>query len=71
VPDVISVSDLDPSTGRGLPTGLLQSITGQKVGSQILVVVPPAFGFPDGSAPDGVDTTATLVYVIDILGVVT
>jgi FKBP-type peptidyl-prolyl cis-trans isomerase len=71
VPEILSLSDLDPSTGAGLPTGLLQSLVNQKVGSQILVVVPPAFGFPDGSAPDGVDTTATLVYVIDILGVVT
>lgn len=69
-PEEMTLADLDPATGAGLTTGLLQALTGQKVGSQILVVVPPAFGFPDGvTPPDGVDATSTLVYVVDILGV--
>ena len=68
-PEELSISDLDPSTGLGVPVGLKQALVGQKVGSQVLVVVPPSFGFPDGTAPDGVDTTETQVYVIDILGV--
>ena len=50
-------------------SSLINALVGQKVGSQVLVVVPPSFGFPDGSAPDGVDTADTLVYIIDILGV--
>jgi peptidylprolyl isomerase len=69
-PELLSLSDLDPTTGLGVTTGVLQALVGQKVGTQVLVVVPPSFGFPDGSAPDGVDATATLVYVFDILGVV-
>lgn len=69
-PEEMTLSDLDPSTGGGLTTGLLQALTGQKVGSQILVVVPPSFGFPDGATPpDGIEAGATLVYVVDILGV--
>ena len=68
-PEPLLLSPLDTSTGLGLTSGLLQALVGQKVGSQIIVVVPPAFGFPDGATvPDGVDATSTLVYVIDILG---
>ena len=69
VPDEISLSTIDPSTGVGTAAGLKQALVGQKVGSQVLVVLPPAFSFPDGLAPDGVDNTDTYVYVIDILGV--
>lgn len=69
-PELLSLTAFDPATGVGLTPGALQAIVGQKVGSQVLAVVPPAFGWPDGSAPDGVDGTTTLVYVIDILGVV-
>lgn len=69
-PETMTLSPLDPTSGQGLTPGLLQALVGQKVGSQVLVVVPPAFGFPDGASPTGVDATSTLVYVIDILGVV-
>ena len=69
-PETMTLSPLDASSGIGLTPGLLQALVGQKIGSQILVIVPPAFGFPEGSAPTGVDATSTLVYVIDILGVV-
>jgi len=69
-PELLSLTPFDAATGVGLTPGALQAIVGQKVGSQVLAVVPPAFGWPDGSAPDGVDGTTTLVYVIDILGVV-
>jgi hypothetical protein len=69
-PETMTLTALDASTGVGLTPGLLQALVGQKVGSQVLVIVPPAFGFPDGAAPAGVDATSTLVYVIDILGVV-
>ena len=70
IPEVMTMTALDASSGVGVTAGVLQSLVGQKIGSQVLVVVPPSFGFPDGSAPDGVDSTSTLVYVIDILGVV-
>ncbi|WP_061781734.1 FKBP-type peptidyl-prolyl cis-trans isomerase [Microbacterium hominis] len=48
--------------------GFAQALDGQTVGSQILVVIPPALGYGDtasGSIPAG----STLVFVIDILGV--
>ena len=68
-PELLTLSPLDASTNIGLTTGALQAIVGQKVGSQILAVVPPSFGFPTGTAPDGVVDGSSLVYVIDILGV--
>ncbi len=70
-PEPLSLTPLNTSTGVGLTAGLLKALVGQKVGSQIVVVVPPAFGFPDGATvPEGVSSTSTLVYVVDILGVV-
>jgi hypothetical protein len=46
--------------------GFAEAITGKTVGSQILVVIPPdQVGDGSTSAPSG----ATLVYVVDILGI--
>lgn len=48
--------------------GFAQALKGQTVGSQILVVIPPALGYGDkasGSIPAG----STLVFVIDVLGI--
>jgi len=42
---------------------------GQNVGSQVLVSVPPQLGYAPGGAPAGVPDGATLVYVLDIVGV--
>jgi hypothetical protein len=61
----------DSSTGAtvySLDPGSVKSLVGQTVGSQILVVVPPKFGYPSGKAPQGYPT-GTLVFVYDILGV--
>ena len=47
--------------------GFLDGLVGQNIGSQVLLVVPPALGYGDagnGSVPAG----ATLVFVVDILG---
>ncbi len=56
-------------TGDVVP-GFSQAIIGATVGSQVLVVIPPADGYganpPDGS---GITPTSTLVFVIDILGI--
>jgi FKBP-type peptidyl-prolyl cis-trans isomerase len=52
---------------RGVPAGLAEAIIGQKVGSQIIAVVPPALGYPAGSAPEGVTPTSTVVFLVDIL----
>jgi hypothetical protein len=53
----------------GLPKKLTGAIVGQKVGSQVLVVLPPKEGFAAGSAPQGVTATDTLIFVVDILGI--
>jgi peptidylprolyl isomerase len=65
----VLVAEFDADSQNGLNPGLLKAVLGQKVGSQVLAVVPPKYGFGDGPAPEGVDTSATLVYVIDILGI--
>ena len=67
-PATLLVSELD-SSGSGLPKGLVKALVGQKVGSQIIAVVPSADGYPEGQAPGGVAEGDTLVFVVDILGI--
>ncbi|NNC13231.1 peptidylprolyl isomerase [Planctomonas sp. JC2975] len=66
----------DQSWGRGLSTmqtsqvipGFTKALVGQKVGSQVLVVIPPADGYgTTGNSQAGIKGTDTLVFVIDIL----
>lgn len=57
------------TSDRGLPPGLATALIGKKVGSQVLVVLPPDVGFAEGTAPDGVTSGSTLVFVFDILGI--
>jgi peptidylprolyl isomerase len=48
--------------------GFLSAVVGQTVGSQVIAVIPPGLGYGDagaGTIPPG----ATLVFVIDILGI--
>jgi FKBP-type peptidyl-prolyl cis-trans isomerase len=52
---------------NGVVPGLLKALVGQTVGSQVIVVVPPADGFGDAGTT-GVPAGSTLVYVVDILG---
>ena len=49
--------------------GFAKAIVGAKVGSQVIVVIPPGeeFGYPAGSGPVGDD--GTMIFVIDILGI--
>lgn len=60
-------ADFTIGTGNVFPawdTGLV----GQAVGSQVLLVVPPAQGYGDkGNAQAGIAGTDTLVFVVDIL----
>jgi peptidylprolyl isomerase len=45
-----------------------QGLVGQKVGSRVLLVIPPALGYGAQGAPDaGIGPTDTLVFVVDIL----
>jgi peptidylprolyl isomerase len=61
---------IDLTAGNGmLPAKVISSLVGQKVGSQMLVVLPPKDGYSASGAPTGVSATDTLIYVIDILGI--
>lgn len=71
-------SVFDSSWDRGYPSafattgvveGFQQALEGQTVGSQMLVVIPPAFGYGEGEINDSDLTGETLVFVVDILGV--
>lgn len=66
-PARVTAADLDAS-GKGLVPSLAKAVIGQKVGSQLLVVVS-ADEFGDGQLPEGVSAGDTLVYVFDILGI--
>lgn len=46
-----------------------QGLVGQRVGSRVLLVVPPSLGYgPKGLAQSGIKGTDTLVFVVDLLG---
>ena len=52
--------------GKLLP-GLAKALTGQKAGSRVLAVIPPADGFgSSGNSKEGIGAGDTLVFVIDI-----
>ncbi len=68
----------DSSWERGQPAtfttdqvipGFAKALVGQKVGSQVMAIIPPAEGY--GSAGNGEDISgdSVLVFVVDILGV--
>jgi peptidylprolyl isomerase len=58
----------DGSDSQVIP-GFSEAIIGQKVGSQIGVIVPPSDGYGDQEQA-GIPAGSTLFFVIDILGVV-
>ncbi|MDQ4212365.1 FKBP-type peptidyl-prolyl cis-trans isomerase [Microbacterium sp. ASV81] len=49
--------------------GFKKALEGQKVGSQVLAVIPPADGYGD-KASGSIPANSTLVFVVDILGTV-
>lgn len=67
-PLTVTASSLDDDPA-GLPSGWAKALIGQKVGSQVIVIIPPSEGYPTGSAPTGVVDGDTLVIVFDILGI--
>ena len=67
-PGTITVAKND-GQNNGVVEGLAQALVGQKVGSQVAVIVPPELGYAAGSAPAGVTETSTLFYVVDILAI--
>lgn len=52
-------------TGGVIP-GFTQALVGQTVGSQVIAVIPPEFGYGEAGT-QGISGTDTLVFVIDIL----
>ncbi|WP_241975553.1 MULTISPECIES: FKBP-type peptidyl-prolyl cis-trans isomerase [Cryobacterium] len=67
----------DQSWGKGGPAtfatanvvpGFAQGLIGQTVGSQVVIVIPPALGYGStGNTTAGISATDTLVFVVDIL----
>ncbi len=67
----------DQSWGKGGPAtfatsnvvpGFAQGLIGQTVGSQVVIVIPPALGYGEtGNTTAGISGTDTLVFVVDIL----
>ena len=49
--------------------GFTAALVGQKVGSRVLVVIPPDKGYGEAGSPPDIGPTDTLVFVIDILGI--
>lgn len=52
----------------GVVVGFGQALEGQTVGSQVVVVVPPEFGYGEAGSSDHELAGETLVFVVDILG---
>ncbi len=50
-----------------LVPGMVKGLEGQTVGSRVLLVIPPAQGYPDGNADPKIDKDETLVMVVDLL----
>ena len=59
----------EPATAAlsGLLPGMVRGLTGQTVGSRVLLVIPPAEGYPDGNPTPSIAPQETLVMVVDIL----
>jgi peptidylprolyl isomerase len=56
-------------TSSGLPVGMYKALLGAKVGSQVLVVIPPKDGFGASASAYGFSDTDTVIMVIDVLGI--
>jgi FKBP-type peptidyl-prolyl cis-trans isomerase len=57
-------------TSSFLP-GIGDALVGKTVGSQVLVIIPPEFGYGDeGNRELGIESDDTMVFVVDVLAVV-
>jgi peptidylprolyl isomerase len=50
-----------------LVPGAVKGLTGQTVGSRVLLVIPPAESYPEGNETPSISPTETTVMVVDIL----
>ena len=69
-------TEFDSDWKRGAPTGFglnqviegwTEGLAGQKVGSQVLLVVPPEKGYGEQGSGEHIGPNETLVFVVDIL----
>ncbi len=64
----VGQADFQLTDGR-LVAGFITGIVGQKVGSRVLIAIPPKDGYgPGGNTAAGITGTDTLLFVIDING---
>jgi peptidylprolyl isomerase len=56
--------------GSGVLAGFSQGLTGVRVGSRVMLVIPPSLGYGPlgGNASAGIQKDDTLVFVIDVIG---
>jgi peptidylprolyl isomerase len=47
--------------------GMEEALGGVKVGSRILMVIPPALAYGDQAEPPDIDDNDTLVFVVDVI----
>ena len=52
---------------EGVITGFKNGITGQKVGSRVLIAMTGADGYPQGNPQAGIQAGDSLVFVVDII----
>lgn len=70
VPVNFGMRSIDEAEGQGgLIPGFVDGVVGQTVGSQVLIVIPPEFGYPAGTSPTSIPEGSTLIFVVDVLGV--
>ena len=48
--------------------GWVEGLQGVKVGSRVMMVIPPEQGYGKKGSPPSIPANATLVFVIDVLG---
>jgi peptidylprolyl isomerase len=60
-------ADLTLATGQ-LIDGWVEGLKGVKVGSRVMLVIPPDQGYGAKGSPPAIPPNATLVFVIDVLG---
>lgn len=53
----------------GVIAGFQAALVGQTVGSQVIVIIPPAEGYGEAGSPPDIGGTDTIVFVVDILGI--
>lgn len=70
VPVTLGLTDgsVEGASG-GVISGVYEALLGKSVGSRVIAVIPPEWGYPEGSEPPGAAPGSTLVYVFDILGI--